>query len=467
MHGPAINYGNRYLAWLWGIHKQDKNGNTPLHKAETTEDALKFIKAGANVNAKNNNGDTPLLYVLEKANNDLEIVHAIAEILINNGAIVDAVNEENMTFLHYICSRDTAETLSDSIIDDERGDIDIYKRLIDLAVTNKTINATDNKDNTPLHLAMGNCFSGEMTQLLLDKGAGGSVSAKNNVGNTPLHEAMGAYVPSATAIKVLIQNHADVNAKNNNDDTPLHHAALRAHLLPRVEEAGEVTKVLIKNRADVNAKNNNGNTPLHEAALCAMDAADSLSREEVAEFIQKTPDERVLKVLEAAEDEVIKVLIKNRADVNEKNNNGNTPLHHAALKRDLSLMIFLLKNGANFDKENKNRDSPNSIIVNTGDQVFIRTLQTLVNIVLHGQATEPPGGPWASFSPDPLHKSMVVAGGTRKRGTRKRGTRKRGARKRGARKRGTRKRGTRKRDTRKRGTRKRDTRKRGTRSSRK
>ena len=60
-----------------------------------------------------------------------------------------------------------------------------------------------------------------------------------------------------------------------------------------------MVKFLIENGADINIKNNNGDTVLHEAVLIK----DNL--------------------------EVVKLLIENGADINIKNNNGDTVLHYA------------------------------------------------------------------------------------------------------------------------------------------
>ena len=52
------------------------------------------------------------------------------------------------------------------------------------------------------------------------------------------------------------------------------------------------------------------------------------------------------------------VLLKNGADVNAKNKDGDTPLHHAARNSNYNTVEVLLKNGADVNAKNKNGDTP-------------------------------------------------------------------------------------------------------------
>ena len=165
---------------------------------------------------------------------------------------------------------------------------------------------------------------------------------------TPLHVA--SQFNKIVAASVLIANGAEVNAKDNSGNTPLamaasHNAAEVEKLLRKLlmeaaearaaaetaaEELGEklrkaagdgyylAAKTLIERGADVNAKDNDGNTPLHWAAWKGQTRAA----------------------------EVAKLLIDNGAEVNAKNKYGNTPLDYAAEINAAKVVKLLIDNGA-------------------------------------------------------------------------------------------------------------------------
>jgi hypothetical protein len=80
-----------------------------------------------------------------------------------------------------------------------------------------------------------------------------------------------------------------------------------------VEEIADTTKILINSGADLEARNNNGNTPLHLAAR-------------------------------SGDEEVVELLIQMEADIDAKDNDGNTPL---ALAKNREIRKKLIDQGAN------------------------------------------------------------------------------------------------------------------------
>ena len=119
------------------------------------------------------------------------------------------------------------------------------------------INAQDKHGWTPLHHAAWN-NAAATAEVLLKQSA--DIHATNKNGWTPLH--WGALNNAADTAEVLLKNGADVNAKNKDGDTPLHHAARNSNYI--------TAEVLLKNGADVNAKNKDGDTPLHWAEKANM-----------------------------------------------------------------------------------------------------------------------------------------------------------------------------------------------------
>ena len=65
-------------------------------------------------------------------------------------------------------------------------------------------------------------------------------------------------IPHLEAVKLLLENGADVNAKEEGEDlTALHLASYEGHL--------EIVKLLLENGANVNAQDKNGKTALYYA----------------------------------------------------------------------------------------------------------------------------------------------------------------------------------------------------------
>ena len=200
-----------------------------LHFAALENDmeaARWLIANGAEVNAKNSIGGTPLHDAAG------ENAGAAAKLLIDNGAEVNAKNRTyDLTPLHTAASFNAA---------------DVAKVLID---NGAEVSAKNKSGQTPLHLAAFT-NAADVAKVLIANGA--EVNAKAEMGETPLHLA--AFTNAADVAKVLIDNGAEVNAKGNNGGTPLHLAA--------VNNAAGAAKILFANGAEVNVKNKEGGTPM-------------------------------------------------------------------------------------------------------------------------------------------------------------------------------------------------------------
>jgi len=185
------------------------------------------------------------------------------------------------------------------------------------------INIQDKCGNTPLHYAVRNNHL-EPARKLLQLGA--NVNAKNSKGETPLHLA--SYQGNLPMVKLLVSSKALIDAKTNHNITPLCQA-ISFTKMEQVQAKLEIANYLIAHGANVNAKigTHNG-TPL----FIAIQNADGLT-------------------------EYVVLLIKAGANVNIKDNNGNTPIYWAASGANKTLEV-LIKAGANVNVENNKGETP-------------------------------------------------------------------------------------------------------------
>ena len=162
--------------------------------------AVQWLLAnGAEVNAKNDNGWTPLHGAATKNASEA------AAVLLANGAEVNAKRENGWTPLYLAAHENASEAAAV------------------LLANGAEVNVTSN-GWTPLYMVAFRNAS-EAAAVLLANGA--EVNVKDNDGWTPLHWA--AFRNASEAAAVLLANGAEVNAKNNDGETPLDLAIREGH----------------------------------------------------------------------------------------------------------------------------------------------------------------------------------------------------------------------------------------------
>lgn len=223
------------------VNEFDSLGNTPLHYAvadmyistpkstgvetqqmtqdydneEKAKSIRTLIEAGAKVDAKNHNGDTPLHIAATHG-----YMNTVAS-LIDNKANLDEQNNHGDTPLHLAVSK---------------GHVIIIKML----VSHSAHESVKNEDgDTPLHLAAMRGIT-ETVNILLHEGI--NVDERNKNEETPLHLAV--YNKHKEITKALLDRWADVNVKDILGNSPLHLAILNGDI--------GIVNLLIEYDADVN-----------------------------------------------------------------------------------------------------------------------------------------------------------------------------------------------------------------------
>lgn len=189
-----------------------------------------FIKKGANVNEKDNNGFTILM--LTARQNNPEII----KLLLDAGADVNYVSNEGSFADKY-----TALALAAG-----NNRVENVKLLL---AAGADVNIECNFRNTALHYAVNNA---EITKLLLDAGA--NVNAQGEDEETPLIRAVKA--GNVEVVKILLDAGADINISNYAGVKPLDIYDISNEMRKLLEPYQKDTLIDACNRLDIEAVKN-------------------------------------------------------------------------------------------------------------------------------------------------------------------------------------------------------------------
>ena len=218
---------------------------------------------GADVNAKDDDGWTPLLDAATFGHKE------IVELLITKGADVNAKTEEGETPLHTAVSNDHKEIIE--LLIKEGADVnavamdDVFSDQTPLDAANKynqgavavLLRKYGGKTCVELEALIDSAKKGDIEGIKQHLAAGGDVSIRNKNGDTMLNYA--AYLGHKEIVELLVENGAEVNAKGLADWTPLHLAAYN--------DNEQIVQLLIAKGAEMNPYTSPGfgGTPLDVA----------------------------------------------------------------------------------------------------------------------------------------------------------------------------------------------------------
>ena len=245
----------------------------------------------------------------------------IAELLISNGALLEAKNHNDQTTLQVAAFWNNSNIVKLLL---SKG-ADPLKLPLDFAILHRFQDAAefiiqnDSKiinEDLYIHMAI-EVENSKIVHLLLSKGA--NVDAIDEFKRTPLHLA--TELRNCEIIQLLLDFKADINAIQTwkTTKTPLQIAIMK--------DDKETTKILLKNGANPNFAPTNqlgfGLIPIHIGIT--------------------------LKVFD-----IVELLIAYNADLNLKDHRGYTPMHWAIHRRNMKTMKVLLMHGASVDIQDMN-----------------------------------------------------------------------------------------------------------------
>ncbi len=403
------------------INATNELGQTPLHLAIAAESLGDFftdfineiidmlITKGANVNAKDKDGETAVHYisrwllndrsdkdekvknlVLSNGDKDKQLISSLKLLIDNKKADVNTKNNKGDTALDYILKSkgyngyqacNTIETLLkagaqiktpeqvfkviDGSIWHSRNSLEMVK----LAISEFDVNYQNQDGNTALSLAYKE-KKFDVANFLIEKGANPATiipstgksfithviednlfdsfpSLKFDVvlenGFTPLTTAIDS--GNYDSVKRLVEEHkADVNSSDGLRRKAIHYAAVRGNT--------GIIEYLLQHGADINSLDGNGSTALHLAAARGNTG-------------------------------IIEYLLQRGADINSLDKNGNTTLHYAAANTNENENIdFLIQKGIDVNCQNENGIRP---IYDAIANNHFSNFQTLLN---HGASLE-------------------------------------------------------------------------------
>ncbi|KID94585.1 ankyrin 2,3/unc44, partial [Metarhizium majus ARSEF 297] len=168
---------------------------------------------------------------------------------------------------------------------------------------------------------------------------GAKVNAADESTSTPLHEA--AKLGNAEMCKILLKAGAKVDFETKKGETPLILAIEKNHQ--------EALKALLDAGADPLAETSSGTTPLHEAVHLQREAFRpvlskvlSLNKSAHAKDVDGTSP-LLLAAVEGTQEAFMDLVNIEGADINEKDENGDTPLCHAIRREQAAIVATLFK----------------------------------------------------------------------------------------------------------------------------
>ena len=350
LHTAAmISVSNETLSLLTvngaDINARNKEGVTPLEiavKKDDVQSASFFTSYGANIHTQDTYCESPLTLALAGSNEIFEALvnstNALSQDSDGNTPLhIALLKNAPLSKVQYIIS-----LTSDVNIRNRDGNSPLFIAVLKnrqkvgelLLSKGADIFATNTNNNSPLRLALK--YGGSVQDWLVTSK---TIVEKDGSGNSVLHYA--AEWEYADAVTSLLAKGADISARNANGETPIFSAAKTNN--------PSIIQLLVDGGADVHARDNLGSAPIHIAVRWdAPLSVDALIKNGANVNVQNSSGKSPLaETVVASKYDLAKVLLKLGADPNSSDTNGVTVLMDAIRGNDYNTIKLLLDYGAN------------------------------------------------------------------------------------------------------------------------
>ena len=368
------------------VYAKDKDAYTALLHLSCERGYVSIVRIllneqKADINARTDSGDTPLLLAIEQGHDN--VVHVL---LSDSQCQMNAKGQDGYTALHFSCKNGHVDMVTTLV--SHKANVNARTDNGDTPLTLAAINKHDNvvhalsdyncevyaKDKGAytalLHLSCKRGYVGIVRILLNEHKA--NVNTRTGSGDTPL--TLAARYKQDNVVHALSDYNCEVYAKDRDA------YAVLLHLSCKRGYVGIVRTLLNEHKAKVNARIDSGDTPLTLAAKHDHDNVVHALLSYSQCLVDAKGQDGYTALHYACRDghvDIVKTLVKHKVNVNARTDSGFTPLTLAAINKHDNVVHAL--SDYNCEVYAKDKDAYTVLLHSSCERGYVDIVRTLVN----------------------------------------------------------------------------------------